>query len=134
MESDEIIKTFCTTREAADQLGVSLRTVQLWSESGLLKAWKTAGGHRRVERASVERLLVRHPQPTATVASEPSLRILVVEDDLSVLRLYERKLARWPMRPSVDTATNGFDALVKIGFGTWMAAPALRHANHQGRA
>lgn len=46
-----------STREASEILGVSLRTVQLWVDSGVLEAWKTAGGHRRVSRASVEALL-----------------------------------------------------------------------------
>lgn len=48
---------FCTTREAAELLNVSLRTVQLWVDDGILQAWKTAGGHRRVQRESVDRLL-----------------------------------------------------------------------------
>ncbi|MFM7066754.1 MAG: excisionase family DNA-binding protein, partial [Gammaproteobacteria bacterium] len=38
------VSTYLSTREAADLLGVSLRTVQLWVESGTLRAWKTAGG------------------------------------------------------------------------------------------
>ena len=37
----KIEKTFCTTREAADLLGVSVGTTQLWVENGLLAAWKT---------------------------------------------------------------------------------------------
>ena len=44
---------YCTTREAAELLGVSLTTAQLWVESGLLEAWKTEGGHRRIHRTSV---------------------------------------------------------------------------------
>jgi excisionase family DNA binding protein len=44
----------CSTREAADRLGVSLRTVQLWSEAGLLRAWKTPGGHRRILTDSID--------------------------------------------------------------------------------
>ena len=50
-------RKFCTTKEAADLLGVSVGTVQQWVESGLLQAWKTAGGHRRVTRESVDSLL-----------------------------------------------------------------------------
>jgi excisionase family DNA binding protein len=58
MSSEKYIeRSFCTTREAAEMLGVSLRTAQLWSESGLLDAWKTGGGHRRISRQSIERLL-----------------------------------------------------------------------------
>ena len=53
-----VMKTFCTSAEAAQLLGVALRTVQLWTEAGLLQGWKTAGGHRRISRESVQRLVV----------------------------------------------------------------------------
>ena len=45
---------YCTTREAAKILGTSLRTIQLWVESGILQAWKTPGGRRRVTRESMQ--------------------------------------------------------------------------------
>jgi excisionase family DNA binding protein len=45
----------CSTREAAQQLGVSVRTAQLWVEEGRLNAWKTPGGHRRILVESVAR-------------------------------------------------------------------------------
>jgi excisionase family DNA binding protein len=95
-------------------LGVSVRTVQLWTEGGLLKAWKTEGGHRRIERQSVERLLADRPAPAVAVAAG-RFTILVVDDELPVLRLYERRLARWPMNPQVVTAQNGTEALVRLG-------------------
>ena len=50
---------YCTTREAAKILGTSLRTIQLWVESGILQAWKTPGGHRRVTRESMQQLFER---------------------------------------------------------------------------
>lgn len=50
---------YLTTREAAELLGVALRTAQLWVEAGTLRAWKTAGGHRRITRESVNALLAR---------------------------------------------------------------------------
>ena len=46
-----------TTRQAATLLNVSVRTVQLWVESGVLQAWKTAGGHRRISVGSIQQLL-----------------------------------------------------------------------------
>lgn len=46
----------CTTTEAARSLGVSVRTIQLWVDSGALQAWKTVGGHRRIPIKSLERL------------------------------------------------------------------------------
>jgi len=63
----------CTTREAAELLGVSLRTVQLWVDSGVLQAWKTAGGHRRVSRQSIDALRNGQSpaQPIASLAVAP---------------------------------------------------------------
>lgn len=115
MEKNETpTKAFCTTREAAKLLGVSLRTVQLWAEAGVLEGWKTGGGHRRIARTSVERMFVdRAALPAAE--TDTALRILVVDDDAAVLRVYERQLGRWPIKSTFITAHNGFDALVKIG-------------------
>ncbi len=118
-------RAFCTTREAAQILGVSLRTAQLWSESGLLEAWKTTGGHRRISRQSVERLLAnpgtRAPAPAASAGQSVAARnddrfsILVVEDEEDLRRVYEIVLSRWPMKPQVATVADGYAALLRIG-------------------
>ena len=113
-----IEKTFCTTREAAKLLGISVRTVQLWVENGLLSAWKTAGGHRRVSRDAVESLLHKVVALPATInkaTPEHGLKVLIVEDDVDLLRLYQARLSQWPMFPKVVVASNGFEALVKVG-------------------
>lgn len=118
------MKTFCTTREAAALLGVSLTTAQNWVESGLLEAWKTGGGHRRISRDSVSKLLIdssarrsveRSWGQTAQDAKREKLRILVVEDHVSLLRLYQIRMSVWSMSPIVDTAQDGIEGLVKIG-------------------
>jgi excisionase family DNA binding protein len=129
----QVLKTFCTTREAAMMLGVSLRTAQLWAESGLLEAWKTDGGHRRITRASIEQLLntpsakntplnssqmrragdlARPAPPTPPL---PPFNILVVEDDRTLRQLYEIKLRSWPMQPIVACAGDGYEALIRLG-------------------
>jgi len=121
MPTPHIEKTFCTTREAAALLGVSIGTVQLWVESDLLQAWKTAGGHRRVMRESVDRLLhktaqVPKPQPKSSSADkEQRLSVLVVEDDPSLLRLYQAKMAHWPIKIDLATVDNAVSALLAIG-------------------
>ena len=105
-------------------LGVALRTVQLWSESGMLEAWKTKGGHRRISRDSVQRLLAGQSRratdraPLATTAHAPASKpfsILVVEDDESLQRLYKLHLEQWPMQPAVSAATDGYEALIRLG-------------------
>jgi len=127
MATIQIQKSFCTTREAAEILGISLRTAQLWVESGLLEAWKTEGGHRRIARASIERLLANPPGPAATpdragaghaplvAPHQGAFQILVVEDQEDLLKLYRINLALWPLKPRLITASNGFEALIKIG-------------------
>lgn len=111
---------FCTTREAAELLGISLKTAQLWSESGLLDAWRTEGGHRRIYRDSVTRLLqdggVAKPADTE-ISMRPSaeLRILVAEDDEVLRKLYTFKLRVWRQAPKVTVVSSGFAALLEIG-------------------
>ena len=128
MKDDTVEKSFCTTREAAALLGVSVGTVQLWVESGLLQAWKTTGGHRRVLRESIDALLHKTPTspavpalPLATNGSVTTddqtrpLRVLVVEDDDMLLQLYKFKLAAWPMKPVVSLANNAVAGLLMMG-------------------
>lgn len=62
--------TLCSPGEAAKILGVSPKTVQIWVDAGVLAAWKTVGGHRRVTLESVEKLK-RESGVARTVASPP---------------------------------------------------------------
>ena len=120
MKDDPVEKSFCTTREAATLLGVSVGTVQLWVESGLLQAWKTTGGHRRVLRDSIDSLLHKSPTVTphgsvTTAIHARPLRILVVEDDDRLLQLYLFKFSAWPMKPVVSLANNAVSGLLMMG-------------------
>lgn len=126
MSDDPIERAFCTTRQAAGLLGVSVGTVQLWSESGVLQAWKTAGGHRRVLRDSVDQLLRKSPARAAPPAAAPAASVpvaavprrplvMVVEDDLNLCRLYEARISRWPLAPEVMCFGNAVLSLLRMG-------------------
>ena len=118
----KVEKVFCTTTEAAVILAISVGTVQLWVDKGLLVAWKTAGGHRRVTRESINKILhaspAAQPKTPVTEASQTQtaerLRVLVVEDDRDLTRLYQTMLRRWPMAPLVETSDNGIEALLAV--------------------
>ncbi len=103
-----------STRGAAEQLGVSLRTVQLWSEAGVLRAWKTPGGHRRILRASVTELLRRRGSDLAPTRSG-LLQVLVVEDEVDFRKLFELHLNSWKLPIELHCVASGFDALMHIG-------------------
>jgi len=96
-------------------LGVSLRTAQLWVESGVLRAWKTAGGHRRILTSSVEALLKERKQALAGPVSTGQFKLLVVEDDPDLTKLYRLHVAGWELPVTLVTATNGFEGLIRIG-------------------
>jgi excisionase family DNA binding protein len=110
---------YVSTREAADLLGISLRTAQLWVESGVLLAWKTSGGHRRILRQSVDALLAeRVKQANAGLKKEvgnSALKIVIVEDDQDLLRLIELSLSDLPIEIDMRSARDGFAGLVLIG-------------------
>lgn len=105
----------CSTREAAERLGVSLRTVQLWSEAGLLRAWKTPGGHRRILNASIDDLLKRRTGVGTRRATGDSFQVLIVEDEPDFRQLFELHLRSWGLPIHLASVPSGFDALLQIG-------------------
>ena len=106
---------FVTTREAALLLGVSLRTVQLWVESGALKAWKTEGGHRRIPRSAVAKLLKQHRSDIEEESPSRELKILVVEDEPELLEVYQVYINSWKLNCQLFTASDGYEGLLQIG-------------------
>lgn len=59
-----------STKVAAKLLGASVRSVQLWADSGLLRAFKTPGGHRRITRESVDDVLAARHTATRGPATD----------------------------------------------------------------
>lgn len=119
MRKDPSNDDVMSTREVAQQLGVSLRTVQLWVEGGVLPAWKTAGGHRRVARAAVTRLLAErqralHGEPEHT--PQPFC-VLLAEDEPQTRQLLAMVIEGWGLPLQLTQAANGFEALLRIGEG-----------------
>jgi excisionase family DNA binding protein len=111
---------FCSTKEAARLLGVSHRTVQLWVENGSLQAWKTAGGHRRITMESINKRVGARQDainlvPTQAPAASLLKKVLMVDDDRTLLRLYELEMDGWDLPLTVMKAYDGFEALIQIG-------------------
>jgi excisionase family DNA binding protein len=113
-----------STIEVARRLGVSLQTVQRWVDAGRLTAWKTLGGHRRIEAASAERLFAEHESrlgPAGTASAQrapgPAPSALIVEDNELDREVLVELLRR--VRPGVriETVADGFEALMAIGRG-----------------
>lgn len=115
--------TYCTTREAAQILGVSVRTAQVWAENGLLEAWKTSGGHRRISRNSVHRLIYDDSDPHSARQAGSNghrvprkfLKTIIIEHDPELLRAYVDDITTWKLPTETITINNGIDGLIAIG-------------------
>lgn len=107
---------FLSTRQAALRLGVSLGTVQNMVENGVLDAWKTAGGHRRIPTGSVDNLLAkRRKQANRTGEAASKLDILIAEDDQMLQKLYQMTIENWKLPIKLRIASDGFEGLLLVG-------------------
>lgn len=114
---------YCSTRKAADMLSVCLGTVQNMVESGVLEAWRTVGGHRRILVKSVQdyielrdRGISTPPASTASSASnQQTLSILLADDDPVTRKLISKALESWKMPVSIEMVGNGFEGLLRLG-------------------
>lgn len=101
-----------TTFEAASALGVSVRTVQQWVEKGVLTGRKTTGGHRRISAGEVQALLENRRQKEK---ASGSCRVLVIEDDPDICRLYELMCNSWSFKVDLRFARDGLQGLIEYG-------------------
>lgn len=108
---------YISTREAAELLGISLRTAQLWVENGALLAWKTTGGHRRILLHSVQKIIDERNNASAEpiLESPQALKIAIVEDDPDVVSLLKMTIESLGFASIVQTRSDGFKGLIMLG-------------------
>jgi excisionase family DNA binding protein len=115
MDAESVKEKYCSTREAAKMLGVSLTTAQVMVEDGHLKAWKTAGGHRRISIDSVKSML-QNREAGGSISSNSSddYTVLIAEDDEALCKLYVRTFSSWKLPIKLITVNNGMEAMVLL--------------------
>lgn len=119
MNPDEMIdenKETYSTQEAARLLKISRNTVQNWVDSGKLLAWKTAGGHRRLDGDSVRRVLQEQRVALGKQnLNQTSFTLLIVDDDPMYRELLQVRLQKSLPQAVILSANDGFEGLVKLG-------------------
>jgi len=112
-----------TVGEAADLLGFSPSTIQKLSDDGSLHTLRTPGGHRRIERGSLERYRTSQagdlPAAAPRRPSGPSV-LLVADDELSLAQLQHLVGVQFPLL-TVATARDGMEGILQLV----QAPPAL---------
>ncbi|NBV17008.1 response regulator [Janthinobacterium sp.] len=116
----------CTTQQAAEILGISVTSVQQLVEAGVIEAWKTRGGHRRIPVAAVHAYKsgytqhsqdmrdTRAPRPGKASGADALASILVIEDNPMERALYQQQIASWGLPARLRFCENGYQALMEI--------------------
>lgn len=109
-------KSILTSPEVAEILQVNPSSVNNWIGEGLLPAFRTPGGHRRVRLSDLISFASSHgmPLPEALNASR-GRRIMVVDDELVILQATRRILERCGMELEILTCENAIAALLNVG-------------------
>ena len=104
-----------TTSDVAKELGVTIRSVQLWVEQGALEGWKTPGGHRRITRVSFNHLAASRIEKKKNNASKHSnLRVLILEKDEATQSVYLQTIKAWGLGIDLKISTNPIEALIDL--------------------
>lgn len=105
--------TFITTSEAARLCGVARTTISKWIDEGVLNAFVTPGGHRKVIEQDLMDFLEKNGiRPTSKSEKK---RILIVDDNLDDIRLLEAAFLPASDKYEVYAANSGFQAIYKTG-------------------
>lgn len=108
-------KTYFSTREVAELLNVAVSTIQSWTDNGLLRAWTTVGGHRRIEKTSVENILQQQQRVSNRSSHDKLFSIVIVEDNVQEVMLYEQQFELWGLDVNIYTCKDGYSGLLNIG-------------------
>jgi len=104
-----------TVFQAGQQCNVSPKTIINWIESGHIRAYKTVGGHRRINRTDLVAFMQKQgiPIPNEEPA-EGKKRILVVDDDPIIVETIVQALEEDEFDYEVISASDGFEAGLQV--------------------
>ncbi|NOK23112.1 MULTISPECIES: response regulator [Corallococcus] len=103
-----------TTHDISRLLQVDPSTVSKWIDRGILMAFRTPGGHRRVRSTDLRTFLVTHQMPVPEELGSSTVRLLVVDDERPVLDAIKRAFKPHANQVELQTTTSGVEALLLV--------------------
>ena len=104
-----------TTGQMAEYCQVRPATVFNWIKEGKLKAYSTPGGHYRVRLEDFRAFLEKYEIPIdEDLFVSPGSRILIVDDEPSVVEFIERALSGAGGDYRFERASDGYEAGLKV--------------------
>jgi CheY-like chemotaxis protein len=105
-----------STGDIARHCQVTPATVVNWIKAGKLKVYSTPGGQYRMEVKAFVDFLNENKFPVPEeLAPALARRILVIDDDEEILELAGEALAEYLPSATIETSSDGYDGLLKIG-------------------
>jgi CheY-like chemotaxis protein len=107
---------YFTSHQVGSLLQVNPSSVVKWINDGLLSAFRTPGGHRRVAAAELVRFAQHHGMPVPEeLRGLAVVKVLVADDDPRWRRALQRAARPLAGEMEIKIANNGTDALMLVG-------------------
>jgi excisionase family DNA binding protein len=103
-------KDVLTTFEAARICRVSYNTIKNWIKRALLPAYRTAGGHLRINLEDLKIFCREQGIPMDEFAEPTRRKILIVDDEEDVREAISDALSGYPEKLDIYAASDGFEA------------------------
>ncbi|MBS3754845.1 MAG: response regulator [Desulfobacterales bacterium] len=109
---DEVFTVF----KASQHCNVSPKTIINWIDAGHIKAYRTPGGHRRINRRDLENFMRKQgiPIPETEIEEDGRKKILVVDDDPIIVESIVQALEEDEHDYEVISAADGFEAGLQV--------------------
>lgn len=104
-------KEVFTTFEASKLCNANITSIKNWIDKGELSAFRTPGGHYRIERDSLKAFLSRHDMPNPLAEAE-SRTVLLIHSDAN---LVQKMVDRLGEDMTIEVAEDPLDGLIKLG-------------------
>lgn len=103
-----------TTHDISRLLQVDPSTVSKWIDKGILIAFRTPGGHRRVRSGDLRTFLIAHQMPVPDELGSGVVRLLVVDDEKPVVDAIKRAFRPYSSVVELIPTTSGVEALLLV--------------------
>lgn len=111
-----IDKKYLSTGDIAGYCEVNVTTVKRWIREDHLKGFQTPMGHFKVVKSDFVQFLKDNNMPVdETLLGSTDLKVLVIDDDPGMIKTIVMTLESLDYDLKVDSATDGYDGLMKIG-------------------
>lgn len=106
--------TLYTTHDISRLLQVDPSTVSKWIDRGILLAFRTPGGHRRVRSADLRTFLITHQMPVPEELGSGTVKLLVVDDERQQLDALKRAFKPYAAQVELTLTSSGVEALLVV--------------------